>query len=354
MKITKKIISKVNNNEICLIKIINDNNYSISFINFGGYIHEILIPYKNNSEICEDVILGYSNPLDIMNDSTFFNVIAGRVCNRINDAQFILNNKKYHLKNNHGPHHLHGGDIGFNKRLWNIKKIDQNKEDITVTMSYFSPHLEENYPGNLKCETQYTFNNNNEFIISYFAVTDQDTIVNLTNHNYWNFHGHGDKYRNIENHQIEINSSLICELNKDLIPTGNINSVENTKYDFNPKKNFGGKVINKDLLRGGGVDINYIVNNKKEAKQVSRAWSNLTKMGVEYSTNQYGLQFYTGNSMDEKYRGKYNREYGKNYGFCFEAQLFPDAINHKNFYSPILRVGEIYSSTTNMKLFNSF
>ena len=354
MKIIKEIISKIDNKEIYLFKIINDNNYSISFMNFGGYISEVLIPYKNNNEIFEDVILGYANPLDIIHDTTFFNVTAGRVCNRINNAEFTLNEKKYYLKKNHGLHHLHGGELGFNKKLWSIKDIKTNKEEVSVTMSYISFHLEENYPGNLKCETKYTFNNRNELIISYFTESDQDTIVNLTNHNYWNFHGHKDNYGNIENHQIEINSNLICELKKDLIPTGNFSSIENTKYDFNPKNNTKGKVIDKDLLNGGGIDINYIVNDKKEIKQVSKAWSNLTKMGVEYSTNQYGLQFYTGNSMYEKYNGKYNRNYGKNYGFCFEAQLFPDAINHKNFHSPILKVGEKYSSTTYIKLFNDF
>ena len=143
-------------------------------------------------------------------------------------------------------------------------------------------------------------------------------------------------------------------MNNDLIPTGNILSVNNTEYDFNSDSDEKSKTIDNSLLRRGGIDINYKVNDFKEMKQISRAWSNLTRMGVEYSSDQFGLQFYTGNSMDDVYFGKYNRKYGKNYGFCFEAQLFPDAINHKNFYSPILRTDEKYSSTTIIKLLNNF
>ena len=354
MKITKEIISTINNKEVFLFKITNNNNYSISFINFGCYIHQVLIPYKNNNNVYEDVILGYQNPLDILNDTTFFNVTAGRVCNRISNAEFELNEKKYFLKKNHGLHHLHGGEIGFNKKIWGIKKIDEEKNEISITMDYLSPHLEENYPGNLYCKTKYSFNNDNELKISFFAETDQDTIVNLTNHNYWNFHGHDNHYNNIENHHIEINSESVCELDQNLIPTGIIKNIKNTKYDFNPDNFTEGKIIQKNLLDQGGIDINYIVNDKKEIKKVSRAWSNQTKMGVEYATDQYGLQFYTGNSMDQEYKGKNDRKYGKYYGFCFEAQLFPDAINHKNFYSPILRSGEQYSSNTIIKLSNDF
>ena len=349
MKIDKKIITEIDYQKIFLISITNANNFSVSFSNFGGYIHQVLIPYQENPEEHEDVILGYQEPVGCMTDKSFFNVITGRVCNRMKDAEFILNNKKYKLNNNNGNNHLHGGAIGFNKKIWKIESIDEVEGEVVVSMSYFSPHLEEKYPGNLSCLTQYKFNNNNEFSICYSATTDQDTIVNITNHNYWNFHGHKEHYGTIVNHGIQIYGEEICEVENDLIPNGKFLNVRNTKYDFINRNN-----ISQQLLDVGGIDINYVVNNEKVMKPIGRAWSNLTKMGVEYSSDQPGLQFYTGGNMHPEYKGKNNKLYGKNYGLCMETQFFPDAINQDNFESPILKFGEKYTSNTTIKLLNSF
>jgi len=349
MKITKELISSIDNQNIYLVSIKNDNNFSVSFSNFGGYIHQVLIPYDNNPELTEDVILGYEDPLGCITDRSFFNVITGRVCNRMKDAEFTLNNKKYKLNNNNGNNHLHGGSTGFNKRLWTIDSIDENKDEVIVSMSYLSSHLEEKYPGNLSCTTQYKFNSKNEFSICYSATTDEDTIVNITNHNYWNFHGHNDYYGKILDHSAQIYGNQVCEVESDLIPNGNLLNVANTKYDFiesNP--------ISKELIDQGGIDINYVVNNEKEMKPVARVWSNLTGMGVQYSSDQPGLQFYTGGNMHPEYQGKNHRTYGKNYGLCMETQFFPDAINQDNFESPILKVGETYTSNTIIKLSNNY
>jgi aldose 1-epimerase len=227
--------------------------------------------------------------------------------------------------------------------------IEEDKDEVIVSMSYLSSHLEEKYPGNLSCTTQYKFNSKNEFSICYSATTDRDTIVNITNHNYWNFHGHNDYYGKILDHSAQIYGNQVCEVESDLIPNGNLLNVANTKYDFiesNP--------ISKELIDQGGIDINYVVNNEKEMKPVARVWSNLTGMGVQYSSDQPGLQFYTGGNMHPEYQGKNHRTYGKNYGLCMETQFFPDAINQDNFESPILKVGETYTSNTIIKLSNNY
>ncbi len=216
-------------------------------------------------------------------------------------------------------------------------------------MGYVSVNLEEGYPGNLDCKVTYTLNNNNEFIINNSAVSDADTIVNITNHNYWNFHGHGDHYKNITDHTVKIFSSNVCENNEQSIPTGKTLSVQNTQFDFIEEK-----VITQNFLDKGGVDNNYDVGSDDKLKKVALAYSNITKMGVTYLSDQPGNQFYTGNMMIDRYIGKYNRTYGLQHGFCFEPQLPPNGINEKNFKSPILKANENYTSTIIMKLSNNF
>ena len=349
MKLTKKIISNLHDQEVSLFTLKNNNNFSITFSNLGGYIHKVQIPYLKNPELYEDVILGYENPLDVYTEKSYFNVITGRICNRIKDAQFSLNGKKYFLYKNDNSNHLHGGLKGFNTKIWKISDVIERNNDFTISMKYLSPHLEEGYPGNLSCTTSYNLNNNNEFSIKYSATTDQDTIVNITNHNYWNFHGHNKNYNNISDHSVMIDSDSLCEVDEELIPTGNIKLITGSKYDFINKRN-----ITQYLLDKGGIDLNYVVNANKQLRLVGKIWSNITKMGVSYRTDQPGLQFYTGNNMFDRYQGKYGRSYGKNYGLCFESQQIPNSINQENFVSPILRIGERYLSTTIIKLHNDF
>ncbi len=349
MKILKKKIGTVENKNIYSIEFINKNNFSIIFFNLGGYIHRVSIPYINNSLNTEDVILGYKDLKGCKISSGYFNCIVGRVSNRISNASFILNKKKYTLYKNIPRHHLHGGKEGFNKKIWKIEEINKKNNSLECVMTYKSKNLEENYPGNLNCKAIYSFNNKNEFEIRFEATSDKDTIINLTNHNYWNFHGHKKYYQNILNHKININSDYICEINKDSIPTGKLLHIKNTKFDFNNSRN-----ILKKLLNEGGIDHNYVLRKKNSNKPNATVFSNITGMGVEYYTNQKGMQIYTGNMMEEKYHGKYRKSYGKNFGICFEPQIFPDAINHPNFPSPILRKGSKYKSKIVMRLRNDF
>ena len=349
MKIEKQHICNINNQEIFKVKFINDNNYSVEFFNYGGYFHKILIPYENNQNNYEDVILGYENFKEYLADKDYINALVGRVCGRISQAKFSLNEKEYKLKQNDGIHHIHGGNKGFNQNIWKVNNIEQKDNKLFCELYYRSIHLEEGYPGNVDCTAQYTFNNENEIEIKLSAVTDQDTIINLTNHNYWNFHGHNDYYKKINDHFVKINSDYVCEVNKEQIPSGKLINVENTKYDLRAIKK-----IDKSILDQEGIDHCYVINDKKKLSEVSTIYSDYTKMGMIFSTDQPGLQLYTGNMMANKYLGKYNKQYGVQHGICFEAQMYPDAINQPNFKNPILRPGEKYSSRTIMKLKNNF
>ena len=171
----------------------------------------------------------------------------------------------------------------------------------------------------------------------------------MTNHNYWNFHGHGDHYQNNEDHVVCINSKSICETDAQSIPTGKILNVEGSKFDL--QKEF---LINKDFLSSGGIDHNYVVDDQSMKESVAKIYSKKTGLGVEYFTNQHGIQFYTGNMMLDKYIGKHDKSYGLQYGMCLEPQHYPDAINHPNFPSPILRKNKNYLSKIKIKLRNNF
>ena len=171
----------------------------------------------------------------------------------------------------------------------------------------------------------------------------------MTNHNYWNFHGHRDNYKNIADHVVKISSNQICETDEGSIPTGNLLDVVNTKYDLNHSFE-----INDIFLESGGIDHNYLLKDSSIDKSIATIYSKITGMGVEYFTDQPGIQFYTGNMMKEKYDGKHNRKYGVQYGMCLEAQIFPDAINQSNFPSIILKKDETYRSNTKIKLRNDF
>ena len=331
------------------VEIHNDNNFSFKFYTYGGYIHEVNIPIRNQEDKTEDVLLGYGNIEGVLESHGYFNSIVGRVANRIGSSKFNIDNKEYQLYPNTPPDHLHGGKVGFNKKIWKIENTEETKHSIKCVMKYLSYDMEENYPGNLHCTVTYELNNDNDLLIDFQAISDQDTIVNMTNHNYWNFHGHGNNYQNNEDHIVYINSASICETDKQSIPTGKILKVNGTKFDL--QKDF---LINKNFLNSGGIDHNYVLQDQSMTDVVARIYSKKTGLGVEYFTNQHGIQFYTGNMMLDRYIGKHNKSYGLQYGMCLEPQHYPDAINNNNFPSPILIKNKNYLSKIKIKLRNDF
>ena len=350
MRIKKEKITSIGRQQVYKITFTNKNNYIVSFYNFGGYINNIFIPYSNKIHDHEDVLLGYRNFEEYILDQSYLNCIVGRVCGRIANAQFSLNNYKYELFSNYKNHHLHGGQYGFNKKLWNIELLEKNPDEIFSVLYYKSPHLEEGYPGNLECRTKYILNNKNQFIIKFHATTDHDTLVNLTNHNYWNFHGHNKFYQKILKHRLKIYSHSYCEINKDSIPTGKINKANETKYDFSKFKK-----INNYELENDGIDHCYIIDKYDgRPRKVASVYSEKTNMGVKILSDQPCLQFYTGNMMKQTYNGKFNRNYGYQYALCLEPQLFPNSIDQKNYNNSVLLKDKQYKSTIVMQLGNNF
>jgi len=349
MKIKIEKIVNPSQLNIQSVEIHNDNNFSFKFYTYGGYIHEVNIPIRNQEDKTEDVLLGYGNIEGVLESHGYFNSIVGRVANRIGSSKFNIDNKEYQLYPNTPPDHLHGGKVGFNKKIWKIENTEETKHSIKCVMKYLSYDMEENYPGNLDCTVTYELNNDNDLLIDFQAISDQDTIVNMTNHNYWNFHGHGNNYQNNEDHIVYINSESICETDKQSIPTGKILEVKGTKFDL--QKDF---LINKDFLNSGGIDHNYVLQDQSMSDVVARIYSKKTGLGVDYLTNQHGIQFYTGNMMLDRYIGKHNKSYGLQYGMCLEPQHYPDAINNHNFPSPILIKNKNYLSKIKIKLRNDF
>jgi len=349
MKIIKKKIGQIKNKKIYSIELINDNNFRLKFLNFGCYITNIIIPYNNKAKD-EDVVLGYENFKDFLKDKDYLNCVIGRVAGRISDSKFKLNNIVYKLFKNEKINHLHGGKEGFNKKFWEIKSLKKNKNLAQCVFHYNSPHLEEQYPGNINCNIKYKLDNRNRITIEFNAKSDRDTILNLTNHNYWNFNGHKNFYSNISNHKVSIYADKFLKKNKNLIPRKKISNLKGTKFDYRLSKEIG-----KNILKKGGVD-NYFINKKsqKKLKKISEVFSPKTKMGMVLFSNQPGIQFYTGNNMKYNYKGKNNRKYGKNFGLCFEPQKYPNAINTKSFPSIVLKKDKRYKSHIVFCLKNNF
>ena len=350
MKIKKEKIAEIDNHQVYKITFTNKNNYVVSFYNYGGYINKILIPYSNKLHEYEDVLLGYKNFEEYISDQSYLNCIVGRVCGRIANAQFSLNDHTYELFSNDGQHHLHGGQFGFNKKVWQINSLDKKSDKISCVLYYQSPHLDEGYPGRLDCSVKYILNNNNEFIIKFYATTDQDTLVNLTNHNYWNFHGHNKFYQKILEHNVQIHSNYYCEIDKSFIPTGIVKNMNKTRYDFN-----GFKKIDNSRLENNGIDLCYIIKKYDGTlRKIASVYSNKTKMGINILSNQPCVQFYTGNMMKQSYNGKFNKNYGYQHALCLEPQLFSNVFNQKNFISSVLLKEKQYDSTIVMQLKNNF
>ena len=350
MEIKKNKINLKKKNNVYSIQFINKNGFKFKFINFGCYISNICIPYKNQKKLFEDVILGYKNFNEVQKDKSFLNCTIGRVAGRIANSSFRLSGKRYNLNNNEKKHHIHGGDSGFNKKVWNIVNLNKNSKSLSCKMVYRSSDLEEGYPGELLCSTIYTLNNNNEIIIKFHATTNKDTIVNLTNHNYWNFNGHSEYYNNIGNHVLFIDADRYCVIDTDFIPTGKIISLSGKKIDFRKPK-----IIGSDILEKGGIDHYYINKNyNNKLIKVLEVFSPSTKMGLTMWSNQPGLQLYTGNNMEAFYNGKNNLNYGKNYGLCLEPQKYPNSFNAKKFSGIILDRNKIYKSTIKFCLKNDY
>ncbi len=323
----------------------NHRGMQASITNFGGILVSLKVPDRDHK--FDDVVLGYDNLEGYIGDKTFQGAIIGRYGNRIAQGKFELNGKTYNLERNDGENSLHGGIHGFNKAVWKAKPVS-GKEEQSLVLNYDSPDGEGGYPGNLKVQVTYTLTNNNELKIHYEATTDKPTVVNLTNHAYYNLAGQGEG--DILGDMLTIYADRFTPVDKTLIPTGHIKSVKGTPFDFTHPTAIGARIESDDdqLKLGRGYDHNFVLNAGKTTDPVPAAVVYEPKSGrvMEIATTEPGIQFYSGNFLDGSITGKQGKVYKHRYGLCLETQHFPDSPNHADFPSTVLKPGETYKSTT--------
>ena len=339
--------NKIDNKSIYIYTL--ENNISkVRITNFGGIILSFETRDKNGQS--DDIVLGYDNFEDYKTTTTYLGAIIGRCANRIASASIDINGEKYELAKNDGNNHLHGGTKGFNRAVWDSEILEDDNGQY-IKLSYLSKDGEENYPGNLNVNVEYRLTDENELVINYFAKSDKDTIVNLTNHSYFNLSGHSSG--DILNHRVKINSKKITVSNSESIPTGEIRDIIGSPMDFTEFKCIG-RDINKEydqLVNGNGYDHNWIIDDYNgELKKVAEVIDDNSGRVLEVFTTKPGIQFYTGNFLNEKEVGKGGVKYKKRQGLCLETQYFPDSLNHKGFSNVILKAGEEYNHTTIYKV----
>lgn len=341
MKISKSLFGTTPEGHTAeLFTLTNDKQTCVKITNYGAIITSIESIDKNGefaNIVCGfDKFENYISP-EYLGSYPYFGCICGRVANRIAEGKFSLEGKNYSLAVNNGPNHLHGGLIGYDRRLWSAEMIEEPGK-IGVKLSLLSPHMEEGYPGNLQVTCTYTLNNENELGIEYTAETDQTTIVNLTNHSYFNLTGGAE---NILNHELELAAKSITD-SVESIPTGDIVAVAGTPFDFRNKKKLNTHI---DALETG-YDLNYVLDNPEGAMVFAGCLSE-EKSGrkVEVYTTQPGIQLYTGYWIPElTIDGK--KKFGKYSGVALETQHYPDSVNKPNFPSVVLKPGEKLNEKT--------
>jgi aldose 1-epimerase len=292
-------------------------------------------------------VLGYDTLDGYLKRNPMFGTIVGRYANRIAKAKFTLNGVEYTLARNSGENHIHGGPRGFDKQVWRAKPVSR-REGVALELSYLSKDGEEGYPGNLSATVTYTLTANHELKIDYLARTDKDTIINLTNHSYFNLAGDGD----VLQHEIMINADRFTPIGAGSIPTGELREVKGTPLDFTQSKAIGARIDSQDeqMILGRGYDHNYVLNHKPgELGLAAIVYEPKTGRVMEVHTMEPGVQLYTGNNLDGSITGKGGRVYGRRTGLCLETQHFPDSPNKPQFPSAILKRGEKYQTTTIFK-----
>lgn len=331
------------NTSIDQFTLTNKNGMQVKITNFGGIVTSIQVPDKNG--VLGEVNLGFGNLEDYLQEQPYFGAIIGRYGNRIANGQFTLNGKLYKLATNNGGNHLHGGNKGFGKVVWNAKMVEKRNIP-SLILTYLSKDGEEGYPGNLNCTVTYTLTNRNELRIDYQAITDKSTVVNLTNHCYFNLKDGGQT--DCLDHELRIFADHFTPIDKTSIPTGEIKSVKRTPFNFLKAKKIGERINrnNSQLKIGNGYDHNYVLkegaNLKKAAKVIERESGRV----LAVFTTEPGMQLYTANWLDGSLKGHDSRTYQKRCAFCLETQHFPDAPNQSSFPSTVLEAGEVFDSTT--------
>jgi aldose 1-epimerase len=326
----------------------NGRGMRIRIITYGGIIQTIEVPDRRGRTA--NVALGFNNLTDYLErNSPYFGCITGRYANRIADGRFTLDNVTYQLATNNEENHLHGGDVGFDKRIWQASEI-RERDTVGLALRYLSPAGEENYPGALDTTVTYRLTRDNAIRIDYHATTDAATIVNLTNHTYFNLAGEGSG--DINDHRLMLNAGRYTPVDATLIPTGALDPVAGTPMDFRRPTAIGERIRNdfEQLVIGRGYDHNYVLDRRdpsfRELELAARVSEPRSGRVLTVRTTEPGIQFYSGNFLDGTLVGTSGRMYRQGDGFALETQHFPDSPNQPRFPSTVLRPGETYRTTT--------
>ena len=324
------------NKEVLHHTLSNKNGMECSVINYGATITSLKIPSAEGKKT--DVVLGFETLEDYINSfnlpsAPYLGTVVGRYAGRINNASFALNGEKIQLTQNHHSHQIHGGLEGFSQKLWKTTSINSGKNP-SITFEYTSPENEENFPGELMVNVTYTLTENNELKVSFCAKSSKDTIVNLTQHSYFNLDGQA---KDISSQKLMVNSKKILETTNELIPTGNYILLKNHAFDFSTAKNC-----------PTSIDHTFVL----ESNEAASLYSEKTKIKMSVITNQPAVHIYVGGNCFGQIKGKKNADYHPNSAICFETQNFPDAPNHTHFPNAILRKGEEYLHQTTFKFEN--
>jgi aldose 1-epimerase len=345
MDTKKEVFGKtVDGTSVDLYTLVATQGMTVKITNYGATVVSLRVPDRNGDP--GDVTLGYDSPEEYYNGPCYFGCIAGRYANRIAGGRFSLDDKKYVLAQNDSKNHLHGGNHGFDKAVWQASEV-VNEDGPGLKLTYLSRDGEEGYPGNLAVTVVYTVTAKNELRINFSAETDKPTIVNLTHHSYFNLVGAGAG--NILNHELMINADRFCPVDTTLIPTGKLKSVKGTPLDFTRPMAIGARIDQDDeqLQIAKGYDHNWVLNKESEGPCLAaRVFERLSGRTLEVYTTQPGIQFYSGNFMENGTAGKAGQIYNHRGGFCLETQHFPDSPNWPNFPSTVLEPESTYEHAT--------
>ncbi len=324
-----------------LYTLTNRNGVEARITNYGGIIVSLKTPDRKGQ--LGDVVLGYDSFDDYLKRNRMFGALVGRYANRIAKGKFTLNGSEYQLAlNSGGVNHIHGGPQGFDKKLWQAKPVTR-ADGVALELSYMSKDGEEGYPGNLSVFVIYTLTKDNALKIEYRATSDKDTVINLTNHSYFNLAGAGD----VRQHEITINADRFLVADERSIPTGEIHSVKDTPLDFRQMAAIGSRIGAQNGQMARGFDHNYVLNHKTgESGLAAKVYEPTTGRVMEVFTTEPDVVFYTSNNFDGSIIGKGGQAYIRYAGLCLEAQHFPDSPNKPQFPSTTLKKGEMYHATT--------
>ncbi len=340
MSITTSIFGEIHGQKITNYKLENKNGMFAEILNFGGVLQRLVFDGT-------DVVLAHNKIDSYLDNPENFGILVGRNSNRIANAEFALNDKIYKLAVNNYQANLHGGIIGFGKKVWSAQPVDD--EEPSLILSLTSPDGDEGFPGEAKIQVTYTVTNNNSLKIHYEATCDQDTIMNLTNHSYFNLNG--DNSGTIHDHMFKLNSHFFTPSDNEGIPSGEILTVTQTPMDFTEEKAVG-IALDSDfeqiVIVENGIDHNFVLDGMG-FRHAATLKGDKTGIQMDMYTDLPGVQIYTGNFLEKGDSYKNGAEYGKYAGMCLETQYFPNAINIPHFTSPILKKGEKYDTTTEYK-----